>query len=294
MKIGVNLLLFATQVTREHETTLKAIKAAGADGVEIPTMDGSVSDYAALGRLLDDLGLARTSSMAFVTPEQNPVSDCAKQRQGAVDHLNWLIDCAAAMGASVICGPMFQTIGQFSGNGPTPVELERAATVLLKVADRAQSANITLAVEPLNRFECYVLTTLKDAARFIQGINHPAVGVLFDTFHANIEEKNMAASIRDFGRGVIQHVHCSANDRGIPGEDHIPWPGIFHALSDIDYDGWFILEAFGRSLPGLAAATKIWRDMFANPLDVARKGIPFITRLHRDCTRQSADPLIRP
>jgi D-psicose/D-tagatose/L-ribulose 3-epimerase len=279
MKIGINLLLYATSITNEQAQLLKAMKAAGAEGVEIPTMEGNVSDYVQLGKILNDLGLERTSSMAFVTPEQNPVSDDPRQRQGAVDHLNWLIDCAQAMGSTVICGPMFQTIGQFTGDGPTETELARAAEVLLKVADKAQAAGITLALEPLNRFECYLLNTLKDAAAFTRRVNHPAVGVLFDTFHANIEEKDMAAAIRAHGRGVIRHFHCSANDRGIPGEDHIPWQGVFGALDEIGYGGWFVLESFGRALPGLAAATKIWRDLFADPLDVARIGVPFIRKM---------------
>jgi len=276
MKIGINLLLYATRITKEDIRLLQMMKAAGADGIEIPIMEGAVADYVDLGRVLDDLGLARTASMAFVTPEQNPVSESPLQRQGAVDHLNWLIDCAQAMGATVICGPMFQTIGQFTGSGPTEAELARAAEVLLRVADQAQACGITLALEPLNRFECYLLNTLQDAAAFTRRVNHPAVGVLFDTFHANIEEKNMAKAIREQGRGIIRHVHCSANDRGLPGEDHIPWQDVFDALREIDYQGWTVLEAFGRSLPGLAAATKIWRDLFADPLDVARKGIPWL------------------
>jgi D-psicose/D-tagatose/L-ribulose 3-epimerase len=279
MKIGVNLLLYATCITKEHTPLLKAVKEAGANGVEVPTMEGKVSDYVELGKILDDLGLERTSAMAFVTPDQNPVSECPKQRQGAVDHLNWLIDCAHAMGSTVMCGPMFQTIGQFTGNGPTEVELARAAEALLRVADKAQPAGILLAVEPINRFECYLMNTLKDGVAFARRVNHPAVGVLFDTFHANIEEKNMVAAIREQGRGIIRHVHCSANDRGIPGEGHIPWQGVFGALNEIGYDGWFVLEAFGRSLPGLAAATKIWRDLFADPLDVAREGIPFLKKM---------------
>jgi len=276
MKIGINLLLYATRITQEQTQLLKAMKEAGADGIEIPTMEGKVGDYVELGKVLDDLGLERTASMAFVTPEQNPVSDDPRYRQGAVDHLNWLIECAQAMGVTVICGPMYQTIGQFTGNGPTEIELARAAEALLSVADRAQSAGIVLAVEPLNRFECYLLNTIKDSAAFTRRVNHPAVGVLFDTFHSNIEEKNMAKAIREQGRGIIRHVHCSANDRGIPGEDHIPWQDVFNALHEIDYQGWYVLEAFGRSLPGLAAATKIWRDLFADPLDVARKGIPWL------------------
>jgi D-psicose/D-tagatose/L-ribulose 3-epimerase len=282
MKIGINLLLYATRITKEDIQLLQMMKGAGADGIEIPIMEGAVADYVDLGRVLDDLGLVRTSSMAFVTPEQNPVSASQLQRQGAVDHLNWLIECAQAMGATVICGPMFQTIGQFSGNGPTEAELARAAEVLLVVADKAQACGITLALEPLNRFECYLLNTLQDAAAFTRRVNHPAVGVLFDTFHANIEEKNIAKAIREQGRGIIRHVHCSANDRGIPGEDHIPWQEVFAALREIGYEDWYVLEAFGRSLPGLAAATKIWRDLFADPLDVARKGIPWLrSSLHQ-------------
>ena len=267
---------------KRHQGTYLAFEGheeAGADGVEIPIMEGKVSDYVVLGKILDDLGLERTSSMAFVTPDQNPVSDCPKQRQSAVDHLNWLIDCAQAMGSTVICGPMFQTIGQFTGNGPTETELALAAEALLQVADKAQSAGAILALEPLNRFECYLLNTLKDGAAFTRRVNHPSVGVLFDTFHANIEEKDMVKAIREQGRGVIRHVHCSANDRGIPGEDHIPWQGVFSALNEIGYDGWFVLEAFGRSLPGLAAATKIWRDLFIDPLDVARRGVPFMRKM---------------
>jgi D-psicose/D-tagatose/L-ribulose 3-epimerase len=278
MKIGVNLLLYATTVTREHTGLLEAIKAAGADGVEIPTMDGEAGAYAELGRVLDGIGLERTSSMAFTSADVNPVSGDPRQRQGAKDHLNWLVDCAHAMGSTVICGPMFQTLGQFTGNGATEAELAWAAEALLHVADRAGAAGITLALEPVNRFESYLLNTLADSAAFTRRVNHPAVGVLFDTFHANIEEKDMVAAVRGHGKGVIRHVHCSATDRGIPGEDHTPWRGVFDALKSIGYDDWLVIEAFGRALPGLAAATKIWRDLFADPLDVARKGVPFVRR----------------
>lgn len=275
MKVGVNMLLWATYVTREHVAALKAIKAAGADGVEIPIMEGEVAAYRELGKLLDDLGLQRTSAMAFVTPEVNPVSDKPACRQAAADHLKWLIECAHALEAPVICGPMFQTLGVFSGNGPTGTELERAAEVLRSVADLARQAGVTLAVEPLNRFECYLLNTLAAGTAFTDRVGHPNVGILFDTFHANIEEKDPVGAIRKHGR-VIKHFHCSANDRGIPGQDHVDWSGTFQALHEVGYDGWLVIEAFGRALPGLAAATKIWRDLFADALDVARKGVPFV------------------
>jgi len=205
------------------------------------------------------------------------VSDNPAHRQAAVDNLKWLIECAHALAAPVICGPMYQTIGAFTGNGPTETELARAAEVLRSVADDARAAGVTLAMEPLNRFECYLLNTLADAAALTDRVGHPNVGVLFDTFHANIEEKDPVGAIRAHGR-VIKHFHCSANDRGIPGQDHVDWLGTFQALHATGYDGWLVIEAFGRALPGLAAATKIWRDLFDEALNVARSGVPFVRK----------------
>jgi D-psicose/D-tagatose/L-ribulose 3-epimerase len=275
MKFGINMLLWATHVTKDHRTQLKKIKAAGADGVEIPIMEGAVAHFRELGKILDDVGLERTSSMAFVSTKANPVSANAKERQAAVDYMKWLIESAAALGAPVICGPMFQTLGVFSGDGPTETEKQRVAQMLRAVADQAKQAKVVLAIEPLNRFECYMLNTLADGAALVKRVNHPNVGILFDTFHANIEEKDPIGAIRRHGK-VIKHFHCSANDRGIPGEDHVDWAGTFAALHAIGYDNWLVIEAFGRSLPGLAAATKIWRDMFPTSDSVARRGIPFV------------------
>ncbi len=278
MKIGINMLLWTTRVTGEHRRQLEAIRDAGADGVEIPIMEGHPSDYRELARMLDDVGLERTASMAFLTPEQNPASVDPRHRQGATDHLMWLLECAAALGAGVVCGPMFQTLGAFTGQGPTEDEKNRAADVLRGVAPLAKAANVLLAVEPLNRFEAYLLNTLADAAEFTRRVGHPNVGVLFDTFHANIEEKDPVGCIARHG-GAIRHFHVSASDRGIPGKDHVDWKGTFAALRGVGYDSWLVVEAFGRALPGLAAATRIWRDMFPCSDAVAPEAISFIRKL---------------
>jgi D-psicose/D-tagatose/L-ribulose 3-epimerase len=275
MKVAINMLLWATHVTRDHLAQLRKIKRAGADGVEIPIMEGRPTHFHELAGILDDLGLERTGSMAFVTPEQNPVSDRASVRQAALDEMHRILDCAEALGVPVVCGPMFQTLGVFTGNGVTAAENQRVITMLRKVAPRARQANVTLALEPLNRFEAYVVNTMEDGAALVKRVGAPNVGLLYDTFHANIEEKDAIGAIRKHGR-QIRHFHCSANDRGIPGQDHIPWLESFRSLRSINYDGWLVIEAFGRALPGLAAATRIWRDMFPSSDAVIKQGIPFV------------------
>ena len=94
-------------------------------------------------------------------------------------------------------------------------------------------------------------------------------GYLYDTFHFNIEEKSQPEAIRKT-ISAINHVHISENDRGTPGTGQVDFDAVFKALKSSGYDGWLTVEAFGSALPDLAAATKIWRPLFAKPEDVYR------------------------
>ena len=134
---------------------------------------------------------------------------------------------------------------------------------------------IKLAVEPLNRFECHALNTIADAASVAQRVGMPNYGVLYDTFHANIEEKDPIAAITGH-LGMINHVHVSENDRGTPGKGHVPFAAVFRAFKAGGYEGWYVVEAFGRALPALAAATRVWRDFFPNREEVYRSGHDFL------------------
>jgi D-psicose/D-tagatose/L-ribulose 3-epimerase len=134
---------------------------------------------------------------------------------------------------------------------------------------------VTLVVEYLNRFECYFLNCADDAARFVKEINHPNIRMMYDTFHANIEEKCVATAIKTCAP-VTVHVHISENDRSTPGEGHVEWDATFKALKEVGYDGWFVVEAFGLALPALAAATKIWRRMFPTEEYLATNALKFM------------------
>ena len=162
-----------------------------------------------------------------------------------------------------------------SGTGPTTDEKTRAADVLRGAAELAQAANLTLAIEYLNRFECYFLTTAHDALNLVNSVGHPSFKCMYDTFHAHIEEKNQLAAIKTVAP-VMAHVHISENDRGTPGSGQVHWDDAFRGLKAVGYDGWLVIEAFGRALPDLAAATRVWRDLFPSPEDVYVKGNKFI------------------
>jgi D-psicose/D-tagatose/L-ribulose 3-epimerase len=274
MKYGMNLLLWTGHVTNEHFPLLAKLKQTGFDGVEVPLFGGDAAHYKSVRKELDANGLGCTA-VTVVNAHNNPISPDAAVRQAGLDHIKWAIDMTATLGGDALCGPYHSAIGVFSGTGPTADEKKRGADVLRQAAEFAQQAKIKLAIEYLNRFECYFLTTAADARALVKVVNHPAFRMMYDTFHANIEEKQVAPVIESIADSTI-HVHISENDRGTPGTGHVPWDETFKVLKKIKYDGWMVIESFGRALPDLAAATKVWRDLFPSAEEVYTQGLRFM------------------
>jgi D-psicose/D-tagatose/L-ribulose 3-epimerase len=274
MKVGMNLLLWSGSITEEHFPTIAKIRAAGFDAVEIPLFGGDAAQYKTLRAELDKQGLA-CSTVTVMTEDANPISPDANVRKAAVERLKWAVDMNHTLGSVAMVGPYHSPLGVFSGTGPTADEKGRAADVLRQAAEFAKQANLKLCIEYLNRFECYFLTTAADAAALVRSVNHPNFRCMYDTFHAHIEEKSQASAIETV-KDVFAHVHISENDRGTPGTGQVRWDEAFSALKKTGYDGWLVIEAFGRALPDLAAATRVWRDLFPTPDEVYTKGIQFI------------------
>jgi D-psicose/D-tagatose/L-ribulose 3-epimerase len=275
MKAGFNTLLWTPFVREEHFYLFEVLKAAGYDGVELEILEGDPAHYGRVAQALQDAGLESTAVTIIPDEAHNPLSPIARHRQGALDHLKWAIECTVALGAELLCGPFYQPLGVFSGQGPTDEEKARAAEVHRAAADVARQAGVALAIEPLNRFEAYFLNTIADAADYVRRVGHPNLGVMYDTFHANLEEKDPVGCITA-QIDVIRHVHVSENDRGTPGRGHVPWAETFKALRRGGYDGWLTVEAFGRTLPELAATTCVWRDLSASDEEVYIEGLRLI------------------
>ena len=274
MKIGMNMFLWTTHLTAAHETLLREIKATGFDGVEVPVFDGDLAHYAMLGRMLDDIGLDRTAVTAMGDPAMNLIGDDAARLAG-IDTMRRVLDRTQALGATLVCGPLHSTLGHFSGQGPTAQEFAHSTAAQRAIGNHAAPLGITVALEALNRFECYLVNTMDALAAHLDAINHPAIRGMYDTFHANIEESDpISALTRNIGH--IAHIHLSENDRGVPGRGNIPWAETFAAIKASGYNDWLTIEAFGRGLPDLAAATKVWRDFAESPEAVYRGGYAHI------------------
>lgn len=275
MKLGMNMLLWSTDVSGpEYDATFAMLKDAGFDGVEIPIFDREVEKYAELGRRLDALGLERLAVSAR-SADDNPISDDPAVRAEAVAATKANIDSAVALGATLLCGPLGAPLGVFTGVPPTGDEKALAVAYLREVAPYAEERRVTIVLEYLNRFEMYLTNTAADLAELVRAVDRPSVRMMYDTFHAQIEEKDPRAALAAC-KDVLVHVHLSENDRSTPGSGQVDWETTFAALLEIGYDGWVVIEAFGDSLPELAGATKIWRRMFESEEQLSRDGAAFV------------------
>ncbi len=276
MKLGMNLLLWTGSMDDSMLPVLEMLKAAGFDGVELPVFAMTPEQAVYWGGRLDALELRRTACTVR-GEEDNPISADPAVRAKAVAANKLAVDCCEAMGAEALVGPYQGPIGFFTGTGPTDDEWKRGVESMQALAEHAEGTGVVLGVEFLNRFEIYLLNTAAETARFADAVGHPNCGVLYDTFHANIEEKSVRGAIRACASRLV-HVHIAENDRSTPGQGGVRWTETFDALHEIGYDGWLTIEAFGESLPELVAATKIWRRMYETEERLAKDGLAFIQR----------------
>ena len=281
MKTGFNLLLWCTGIGSAELKRCEALAQMGWDGVEVPIFEGTTTQHATLAQQLGDMGLARTSVGIVSAEGADPLSEDAQARQRGVDHLKYLVDCSVALGAEVLCGPLTQPLAQFSGAGPTTAEWARLVEASIALADHAAGTGLKISVEPLNRFECYALNTADQAAALVQAVDQPHYGYLFDSFHANIEEKSPWQALKETA-AQINHIHVSENDRGTPGAGHIDFAAMFSTLHEVGYDGWLTVEAFGQALPDIAAATRVWRPLFEDDETLARDALTLLRNTWRE------------
>jgi D-psicose/D-tagatose/L-ribulose 3-epimerase len=186
-----------------------------------------------------------------------------------------MIDITAQMGGDTVAGPLYAPVRQLTGRARTADEWKWAVEGLRTGAEHAEKAKIGLAIEPLNRFETYVITTVAEATQLAKEVNHPRLKVQVDTFHANIEEKDTAAAIRACGP-LVGHFHACENDRGTPGTGQVRWKEVFAALREINYNRWVTIESFATGILDLCAAACIWRPIYDSADDLATKGLAFL------------------
>ena len=255
------------------------LKAWGFDLVELPIEQETDWDPARTGDLLQGLGLA-AGVAAVMAPGRDLLVDDGEVVRSTQQYLRRCLDMAAVAGSRVVAGPVYAATGRTWAMtaAARSSAIDRLVANLKPVADHAAEKGMVVALEPLNRFETSVVTTAEQAIEIVNRLWSPGCGILLDTFHMNIEERDPAGAIRACG-SRLAHFHASANDRGAPGADHIDWTGIATALEEVGYSGAVCIESFTGENQAIARAASIWRPLAASQDALATDGLAFLRRL---------------
>jgi len=276
MKFAVTTYLWSAEFGAAQLPLLPHVKALGFDGAEVPLFRPREFPADEIRRGFEAEQLECLAS-SVLTGDLSLISEDASLRRRTIAHVDEVIRAAAEAGARMVAGPLYSPVGRLVGRRRTENEWQRAIEGLQALGATLASCDVTLAIEPLNRFETYFLNTAEDARALCDAVGNPRVGVLLDTFHANIEEKQLGSAFRTTGPRLM-HVHTCENDRGTPGTGHVAWADVFAALREVRYDGWLTIESFGFTLGDLSAAAAIWRDIAPDVDSLARDGLQFLRR----------------
>ncbi|MBC6496251.1 sugar phosphate isomerase/epimerase family protein [Microbacterium sp. 4-7] len=277
--IAVNTWVWTSPLT---DATLEPLarKAAGMgyQALELPLESVGDWDPSRARDVLDDFGLA-SIVVGAMGPRRSLLAQ-AGDVGATQDYLRSCIAAAATLGSAVVAGPFYAPTGatwRMSVEDRSRVVRE-LRTNLEPVAAEAASAGITLAVEPLNRYETSVLNTVEQSLDALAPLLGAGVGLALDTYHLNIEEKKPAEAIRAAG-SAIAHVQVCGSDRGAVGDDHTDWPEILRALDDADYRGPLGLESFTGENATIAVAASVWRPLAASQDALAARSIQALRAL---------------
>jgi len=267
--IGVISMFYARPFEKTHFGTFARARDAGMKFVELLVPEPGELDPAETKAALKDAGLGVVFA-ARVNLQRDLASPDEAARKVGLDYLLGCVDTAKAYGATIVGGPLYGAPLVFAGRPPAPVDAamreRRIGWVvdgLKKAAKRAADNGIVFGLEPLNRFETDIANTTEHALALVDAVGSPALGAMLDTFHMNMEDRDIAAAIRKAGKRMV-HFQANENHRGFVGDGHIDWPAVARAIVAVGYDGPITLEPFRRDdvAPGICVAQ--WRAPHRN------------------------------
>ncbi len=273
MKYGVHAGLWMARWTDEISPILRIVADLGFDGVEVSLLGMTDEKAAALSRLIRDHGLQVTCSDGL-SRAADITSEDADIRGAGLAHLRWAIHTVAAMGGNGLAGVVYAPWGVFD-HARKARRRDLSAEMLAQVDGDLRDHGVRLGIEAINRFETDLVNTAQEAVTLAQATGSDQIGVLLDSFHLNIEEKDIVAAIATGGDRLF-HFHVSDNDRGVPGSGHVPWGAVREGLSAVGYDGWIVAEMFVRAGTPAGTDLNIWRDIEPDATGAAAAALAFM------------------
>src|ERR1035437_4665846 len=274
MKLGIHAMAWTNHWTNESIGLIDQAQSLGLDFIEIPLMALEDIDARAIHDRVAGLGFDVVTSTVLSAATDLTADDPAVRTAGK-DLLFRCVEATAAMGARQLSGVIYSEHGRNPPFRPAERHWSAVAEGRRQVADHAVKLGVIIAVEPVNRYETFLLNTGAQAIELCDMIDRPNVGIHLDTYHMSIEEKRWDEPFRQAGARLC-HIHLCENDRGIPGTGLVDWDAIFATLGDMRYEGYGGMESFIDISDDMRSGTPVWRDLAPSGDELVREGLRFL------------------
>ncbi|MBF0196568.1 MAG: sugar phosphate isomerase/epimerase [Planctomycetes bacterium] len=277
MRFGLNTFLTQANFGDTEMHLISEYASWGADIIELAINEPQAVDASLVAKTLKEVGIP--AHLCAMFPPHRDLRGSEEEQKATLEYMTDMIELAPKVGARMILGPMYSSVGRCAHHSEEERDEQFAlvAKHMKTLCSLAEERGVTLAIEPLNRFETDMINTLDQATRLIEMVASPNLKIHVDTFHMNIEEADSAQSIRKAG-DLVGHFHASASHRGIPGKDQVHWKSIMKALKDIDYGGDIVIESFSMDNEIIARAAAIWIPRYDSAEKLAREGLAFLRK----------------
>jgi D-psicose/D-tagatose/L-ribulose 3-epimerase len=272
MKLGIHAYAWCSQWSNETLDLIDRVKGIGLDFIELPLIVLETFDTKAVSERLKEAELGAVTSTVLME-NTDITSDDANVRQNGVKYLKDCVKATHDVGAKSFTGVIYSQHVKNVNKRPTDQTWQYSAECLKEVAKFAKSLGVSIGLEPVNRYETYLVNTCEQALRLKDMIDEDNVKIHLDTYHMNIEEKSFYDATKMAGKDLI-HYHLCENDRGIPGTGLVDWDDIFRALSEIEYKGYAALESFVDATDNMS--TWVWRQLAPSGDLLLKQGSEFI------------------
>ncbi|MCP8615673.1 sugar phosphate isomerase/epimerase family protein [Salirhabdus salicampi] len=277
MKLGIHAYAWCSEWTNDQLDLINYTKSLGLDFIEIPLMTLDSFDPIKVKQRLEELNFEAVTSTVLLEGT-DITSDDENVRANGIDYLKRCVKATHDMGATSFSGVIYSEHVKPAKKRPDTTVWEHSAKSLKEVAKYAQDFGVTIGLEPVNRYETYLINTADQAVKLKEMIDEPNIRIHLDTYHMNIEEKSFYEATKTAGDDLV-HYHLCENDRGIPGTGLVNWDDIFKALGEMNYSGYAALESFVDVTDNMN--TWVWRQLAPNGETLVKEGISFIKSLQK-------------
>lgn len=287
MRKGIHFLFGAKDGVTDFTAVVDRFAALGFDCVELPPepfLEDDGHSAAAIVSYAAQRGVEIVFSCGF-DAAYDMASDDPQVRHNGAQHLKRILTVMDRAGIRLLGGTC-QT--KWPNLRTTPLSeaekqdmTSRTAEVFADAVAGIESSGIEIAIEPLNRFEGFMINTAAEGVAFCELVGNPNVGLMLDNFHLCMEEDSFTGAVHTAGKH-LKHLHLAENNRRVPGMGEFPWDDYFSALREINYAGRLNIEAFMTPGGSVGASVALWRNFTDTPQDeLLRSALDFIREKER-------------